>query len=220
MPRGITLTEGIHPLSFVVSEEGAYLSRDEVVVAVGQTLVPGQVLGRLVNPALASALSAANTGNTGNGLLTLAAPAVSSSVRQGAYKVTFTDATHFIVEDPSGIELGEGVAGAAWTKGVLFTVAAGATAFAAGDGFLIQATVDKSAEVYVAHNPLATDGSQKAAVIAAYPASAPAGYVTRVTVISRVAQVRQVNLTFASGATAAQIDQVVRDLADRNIIMR
>lgn len=58
----------------------------------------------------------------------------------GIYNVVFTTATKFLVYDPTGIFLGGGTVGVAFTSPkVNFTITAGGNAFAAGDGFLVTA---------------------------------------------------------------------------------
>jgi hypothetical protein len=59
----------------------------------------------------------------------------------GAYSVKFTDATHFNMYDPNGVQMEPGTAGTAYSDGGIgFTITAGGTAFAAGDGFTITVT--------------------------------------------------------------------------------
>ena len=81
-------------------------------------------------------------GNTGNG--TMGAVTVTSAA-VGAYTVSFTSSTAFSVTGPAGA-VGTGTAGTPFsTGGLSFTITAGATAFAAGDGFTI--TVVQATEV-------------------------------------------------------------------------
>ena len=213
-PQGITLSESAHAFTFVISEDSdgaGYLSRDEVLVAAGQNFGVGQILGKQAIVALTAASSAAGT-NVGNGSLTLASSAVNSAANGGNYRVIFTDATHFMVENPDESILGEGVVGTAWTKGILFTVAAGGTAFAAGDSFVVNVDEILGGEQFVAWTPSATDGSAKAAAIAGYAVNTSNGIAQNTTVINAHAVVRLADLTFATGASTAQIDQAQRDL--------
>ncbi len=88
--------------------------------------------------------SAAKAGNTGDGVLTLANPAFGAGVKAGVYQAVFiepaTNAGAFIVEDPDGIQVGEGNVGVAFDGVVKFTIADGATDFVAGDGFDVTVT--------------------------------------------------------------------------------
>ena len=187
------------------------MSRDTVTVASGQKFGPGQVLGKQAVVASIATVATAGT-NTGNGTLTLANPALDAQANGGNYKILFTDATHFLVQDPDLREYGTGVVGTAFANRVKFTIAAGGTAFVAGDNFVINVDEGLSAETYVAWDPAATDGSQKAAAVALYPVDTTAG-AQQTTVINTHATLRLADLTFKSGATAAQIDQAKRELA-------
>lgn len=76
---------------------------------------------------------------TGNGVLTVASPAFAAGVKEGVYKVLFvepeTDLGSFVVEDPDGIVVGQGVVGAAFDGVVKFAIADGSTDFVAGSYF-------------------------------------------------------------------------------------
>lgn len=86
-PQGVTLSEAMHPFSFLVSEDSdgeGYLSRDDVTIAPSQTLVVGQVL--TTTPTTVTRAAKAG-GNTGGGLMTLANPANVAGAQEGVYKV-------------------------------------------------------------------------------------------------------------------------------------
>lgn len=85
---------------------------------------------------------AVGTGNsTGNG--TFSAPTIATGALPGDWIVEFDDATHFVVSDPSGAEVGRGTAAVAYTgTGPNFTFTAGGTAQQPGD--LFKATVSQS----------------------------------------------------------------------------
>jgi hypothetical protein len=91
--------------------------------------------------ATVGAVAALGTGNsTGNG--TFSAPTIAAGAKAGAWTIAFIDATHFVVSDPDGHEVGKGTAGAAYAgTGPNFTFTAGGTPQAAGD--LFQATVSQ-----------------------------------------------------------------------------
>lgn len=214
-PKGISLSESMHPFAFLISEDSdgaGFLSRNQVLIAAGQNFGSGQLLGKQAIVASVAESVTAGT-NTGTGTLTLANPAVDAAVNGGNYKILFTDATHFLVQDPDMRDIGEGVVGTAFSNRVHFTIAAGGTAFVAGDSFVINVDETLSSQQFVAWSPSATDGSQKAAAIALYPVNTSNGVAANTTVIDSHATVRLADLTFAAGATQAQIDQAQRDLA-------
>lgn len=163
-----TLIEGKHAGEYLVSEAtvggaGVSRSRDAIVVASGQNLVAGAVLG--VSTA-GTATAAADAGNTGDGVM--GAITVSGSASAGDYKLTIIEAAAnagaFSVENPNGEVIGSGNVAAAFSDGGLaFTLADGATDFAAGDIFVI--TVVPTSLSYVEYNPAGTDGSQNVAGI-------------------------------------------------------
>jgi hypothetical protein len=99
------------------------------------------IQGGFETSASATVAGAANAGNTGNGTIS-AGPVVTAGVAlNGAYSVKFTDATHFNMYDPNGVQMEPGTAGTAYSDGGIgFTITAGGTAFAAGDGFTITVT--------------------------------------------------------------------------------
>ena len=92
----------------------------------------------------ATGVGAARAGNTGNGTIT-ANPTISSPAKEGVYTITMlepaTNAGEFSVEDPDGVSIGNGTVAVAYAaNGLSFTIADGATDFAAGDQFTITTT--------------------------------------------------------------------------------
>ena len=215
-------TEAVHPCAFLVSETQAYQSRDAVTVAQSQTIVVGQVLGAVGVPGSETATPSNRASNTGNGVCTLAS--IGSAAVDGAYTIEFETAgagAVFELIAPNGSIIGKGTAGAAFTSAHLnFTVSNGGTAWAIGD--LVDITVARpiTAQQYAAWNPAATDGSQIAVAVAAYPAVTGAGQTAKVMAITRRAEVRQSDLTFNGSATAAQIAEAVVQLDARGITCR
>lgn len=96
--------------------------------------------------------------NTGNGTLTpdVTTPVLVNGI-PGAYKVVWTDATHFTVTDPKGRVLGNGVVGTAFSNLIKFNTAAGGTAWVAGDSFTV--TVAAGSGAYKPAVATAVDGS-------------------------------------------------------------
>ncbi len=104
--------------------------------------VPAGVVGGIeaVPDPNATVVGTANTGNTGNG--TIGTLSLLSLGKNGTYTVSFTSATAYNVYDPSGALVGTGATGTAFNAGnqIQFTITAGGTAFAKGDGFSIVVT--------------------------------------------------------------------------------
>jgi len=97
----------------------------------------------------ATATSAALGTNTGNG--TMGSITVSAGAKQGDYTLTIIEpganVGTFIVTDPDGDQVGDGVVASAYSAGGLdFTLADGATDFVAGDSFTITVTYTANAK--------------------------------------------------------------------------
>lgn len=155
------ITENWHAFGFIVWEpSNGIVTRDSIVLAQGFGVeLAGLVLGATL--AAGAAVATALGTNTGNGAF--GAIAVGGAAAVGTYTVEFDDATHFVVSNPAGAEVGHGVAGAAFNAGGLgFTIAAGGVAFAPGDSFQIAVTGTRN---YAPYDPTATNGLQNAVAI-------------------------------------------------------
>lgn len=87
-----------------------------------------------------SAVSEAALGNTGDGAITPGSLAVSTA-SVGAYTVTLTSATEFVVTDSADEQLGTGTVGAAFDAGgIAFLLAEGTIPFAEDDAFTLTVT--------------------------------------------------------------------------------
>jgi len=160
-PKVTPISENRHTGGFVVWDPSdGMTSRESVLLLMGSGVcLAGLVLGALLEGG--AAVAAAIGANTGNGAI--GAIAVATGAKVGIYTVEFDDATHFMVSDPSGAEVGHGATGAPVTIGGLtFTITAGATAFAPADSFAI--TVSGLLK-YVPFDPTAADGRQIATAI-------------------------------------------------------
>lgn len=108
------------------------------------TLSSGKVVPDSLATRVYDAAATAKGTNTGNGVLTLATPKTVSGVMVGTYRVVFVEPASnlgtFVVEDPNGTVIGEGVVGTAFSNHVAFTIADGSTDFVAGDSFTIAVT--------------------------------------------------------------------------------
>ena len=159
-PTATPLQEMRHTGGFVVWDPSdGMITREAIVLGAGAGLcTSGLVLAALfAGTATAAALGV----NTGNG--TFGAITVSTAARAGLYSVEFDDATHFVVSDPTGSEIGHGTVGNAFSAGGIgFTITAGATAFVAADSFAVTVV---GTSTYGPYNPTATDGHQNAAAI-------------------------------------------------------
>jgi hypothetical protein len=104
--------------------------------------IPAGVVGGIeaVQDPNATVVGTANTGNTGNG--TIGTLSLKQYGLNGTYTVVFSAATAFSVYDPYGKLVGTGATGTAFNVGsqIQFTITAGGTAFAKGDGFSIVVT--------------------------------------------------------------------------------
>lgn len=215
-------TESKHPAAFIVSEADAYYSRDQITIGQSQTIVAGQVLGRVGVVANMSASTAADASNTGNGTIAMDGTApIRADAKDGDYVINFTSATAFEVVDPAGKIVGKGATGTVFNGPIKFTITAGGTAFVADD--VIRVTVlrrDGTDDQFVALNLSATDGSAVAAAIAIYPAVTASGETQNIAGLRRHAQVRGVDITWPAGITANQIAEATNQLASKGIIVR
>jgi hypothetical protein len=120
----------------ILSEAGGQRSRENVVLVHDGAVFQSGTLLTKSGDAATTGSAAATAGNTGNptfGTINVGAAGI-----PGAYKVRFTAATKFDVEDPNGVTIGTGTTGVAFSKkGLGFTLTAGGTPAVAGDEFTI-----------------------------------------------------------------------------------
>lgn len=101
--------------------------------------IPAGVVGGFEAAPDGTIAGTANAGNTGTG--TIGTLSIAAGLQNGGYSVVFSTATAFTVYDPYGRIVGTGVAGTPFAGGqVVFTITAGGTAFARGDGFTVTVT--------------------------------------------------------------------------------
>lgn len=213
--------EARHAGEFILTEANGKRSRENVTIAENQDFVAGTVLALLAQAGGVTTDAAADAGNTGDGTIAMADPAVNSKVKNGVYSVIFTAATAFKVEDPNGVEIGTGATGTAFNKEVKFTITAGGTAFAAGDRFAITVGVESPGDYQaVAYDPTGTDGSEKASALAIYPAKTGAGETVKIAALVRDCEVNGHILTWPEGITADQKAAGIADLQAAGIIVR
>src|SRR5437764_1500973 len=120
-PTVTPFTERRHDGGYIVWEPSdGIVTRDQIIIVSGAGFVEsGTVLGQIAHALTGSAAAlGTNTGNPTFGAIAVGDPAVA-----GVYVLNFEDATHFIVEDPAGVEIGHGTTGVAFAAGGLsFTV--------------------------------------------------------------------------------------------------
>lgn len=221
------ISEGLHGGAFIVSEaEQGYFSREQVTVALSQTLAAGQVLGAVDVPASVTSSAAADASNTGNGTFTLdATNPTDTGAQDGNYRVVAISAgasAVFEVIDPKGVEIGRvTTGGAAFASQIKFTIGAGGTAFAVGDAFTVTVGVESGNDRQVkAWTPTATDGSQNPVGILIYPKTTDGSNTTQGSMIARHAEVRLADLTFGGSPSAAQKAECIEQLRRIGIVCR
>jgi hypothetical protein len=189
-------------------------SREQVTFAIdagAASLAVGTVVGKITKGA---ATGAAVAGNTGNGTIT-ASPTVDVAAKVGVYRATCirsaTDSGEFLIQDPDGISLGTAVVGTAFTTHLTFTIADGATDFAAGDMFTI--TVAAGSGEYGALDFDSITGLDAAAGILIEDIDLSASATVESVVVNSFAKVIAANLVWPVGATTNQKNAALAQLA-------
>ncbi|KWN77066.1 head decoration protein [Burkholderia stagnalis] len=193
-------------IGFTITAGGtAFAANDTFTVTA--TATPG-------NPSVTSAAGGTNVGNGTLGSLTAAGYAA----KVGVYAVEFDDATHFIVSDPFGAEVGHGTTGVAFKAGGLsFTITAGGTAFVPGDSFAV--TVAAGSGKYKPFDPANTDGSQiPSGILFATKDVTTADKPCAV--VARLAEVNASELVWPTGMSAAAITAALAQLKAIGILPR
>jgi hypothetical protein len=213
-----TKSEGQYQAEFIVSEANKTRSRETVTVLSGQNLKAGHVIGKVTKAGTTTVTAdAANTGDGAMGAVTVAADS-----KVGKYRLTIiepaTNAGAFIVQDPDGVDVGQGDVGTAFTGGGLsFTLADGATDFAAGDAFTIE--VDAGSGKVVEHDPAGTNGSEVAAGILLGAVDATSADKAGA-IIASDAEVNLGELVFKTGMSQGDQDKAIADLKSLGILAR
>lgn len=192
----MALTEGMHPGEFILSLANEFRSRENVVVASGQTLQAGTVIGFLT----ALNQPTAGSANVGNGTITVSGIGAGARVGSYAVKMTSTGATAaFTVTAPDGALVGTGAVGTAFSGGgIAFTIADGAADWTIGDTL----TFPVARGAAKAWDPGNSDGSETVGGIIIYAVDASAG-AKRSAAVVRDATVNGRHLMWKSGLTAA-----------------
>jgi len=210
-------TEQKRPAQFIISESQGQRSRDRVTVASGQVLDVGAVVGKKT---MGSATAAPVAGNTGNG--TIGAVTLGPAAKPGVYRASCiepgTDAGKFIVEDPSGTQIGVATVGVEFAAGGLtFTVSDGATDFVAGDAFTV--TVAAGNGEVAELDPAAVDGTQRASGILYAAVDASASSKPGIAVV-RAAIVAESETVWPDGISADEKAKAISELTALGILIR
>lgn len=216
------LTEGGYAGEFVLSEAEFGRSRDNLTIAVSQTLVPGQVLGSKVVVADATSVASADAGNTASsGTIAMDATPLTSIAKNGRYVGVASAATKVDWTDPDGQQIGVSTHGTLFDKGgIRFTITAGVSANVVGDTFYVDVGIEPGDLQYVAYNQDGTDGSQIAKAIAYSGVTTSASATAKIAGITRAAQVKGVELEWPADITAAEKALAYSQLAEQGIIVR
>lgn len=217
------LTETQHAGAFIVQEGPGYYSRDQVTVAISQTLLAGSPVYNEAQNAGATASFSADAGNTGNGVLSLSGTPVLAAAKTGRYRAVCiepgTNVGTFAVFDPDGVEIGRHiVAGAAFATQIGFSIADGATDFVAGDAFSIDIGIESLTDQQVKILP--NDGSQVCSGLMVWPVTTGGSATAKGSRLSRMAEVRASDIQWPAGISAANKAKAIEELRAIGIIAR
>jgi hypothetical protein len=197
--------------------------RESLVLLAGSGSAREVEIGTILGAAgMAAVSSAAVAGNTGNGVLTLAAPAIAANAYAGDYQaICIEPATNggvFEVFDHNGVSVGTAVVGVAFNGPVKFTIADGATDFIAGDAFLIKVPLGSKVKAW---DPTATDGSAEVVGVALAKGYAPVGADGGILGLVRGPAICDLDgVEWPAGATTDQKAAAIAALLKKNIIVR
>lgn len=221
-----TLTEGMYPGEFIVSEAEGTRSREVLAVGRSQTIVAGQVLALLPSDTGAVTVGAPAFTGTGDGTCTLASPAYGTGVQEGTYRVRLIEAAsnggNFEVIRPDGTLDGIAVPGTAYTGQVKFTLADGSTDFSNAAQFTIAVAIANATNAgkWVAFDQDLTDGSEVAAAVAFADVTTGAGADGVVVALVRDCEVNGAELTWPADIEAGERTAAIAQLALAGIIVR
>ena len=196
-------------------------SREQVTVLAGESLVMGEVVGKITKSTPTT--GTADTGNTGTGTCTGVTAGALAEV--GTYTLTVVTAPsastgvggEIEVKNPDGITLPLAEVGTAYVNDQInFMVNDTGTDFIVGDSFTI--AVAAGSNKVVALDLTAVNGAQDAygIMIAAY---GDTGDVQGVAIV-RDAQIEATYLTWPSGFTTDQKNAALAQLATQHIVQR
>ncbi len=215
-------TELQHAVAFVVSEAPGNRSRDQVTIQGGsgadRSLVAGQAMSKVFAGTGVAVAVAGNTGDGAMGEITVGARA-----KIGVYDLVCIEpaenAGAFLLTDPDGMVIGVVTVAAAFSSLHLsFTLADGATDFAAGDAFTI--TVTEGATKWVGFDQDLTTVKQFVDGIMRDDQVAPDAVDIQGVVFVRDCELNQSELVWPSDITAAEQVEAEAQLQKLGIIVR
>lgn len=180
-------------------------------------------IGTILGVAGMGAVTAlALAGNTGNGIITLANPAISATASVGDYQAICIEPAAnggtFEVFDHQGVSVGTATVGTAFNGPVKFTIADGATDFAVGDAFVIKVPAGTKVKEW---DPTATDGSAEVAGVALAKGYAPSGADGGILIEARGPSILDLDgIEWPDGVTNDQKAAAITALAKKQIIVR
>ena len=197
-PTVATLTETRHAEGFIVSEvPGGRLSRDQGILASGQNVAAGAVLGTILGATASAVALRTNTGNGTFGTINVLPPA-----QEGTYQLVMETATTFDVTAPNGEQLPQGSTGSAYAQGGLsFTLTAGGAAFVQGDAFDLDVTTTGSG--YAVYDPTLDNGQEIATAIALNDTNATSA-ACNIGVFTGPGEINSSELVWGSNVTTAE----------------
>lgn len=208
----MTLTEGMHEGEFIGElAMGIGFHVDAITLLSGENLVAGAVLGKVESgtaTATAGAAVSGSGGTVGNGAVgTWTADA---GAMEGTWRLVFTaestNVGNYEVIRPDGTLDGVGTVAVAYNGGINGTLADGSNDWKEDDYIpvVVAYSGTQTTPKYVEMDPAATDGSQISAGILMKATDASSGDVTTTALVRGPAVVNGNDLTWKSGATAAQ----------------
>jgi hypothetical protein len=211
-----SLTEKLHASGFILSEAEGTLSRDNGILISGQNLGAGTVIAK--KETAGTATGAADAGNTGTS--TIGTVSAGGGAKAGVYAIVMVGAgatAPFEVEDPDGVQIGDGKIGTAFAGDVNFTITNVGGTTVAGDRYTV--TVSQLTQKFSVLAPAATDGTQRAAGILIADVDATSADQP-CAVFARLGEVNSNELVWPGGITAVQKDIALAQLLKLGIVAR
>ncbi len=195
------LNEGRRAAEFLLSEAPGARSRDAVVVAASQTLLAGQVVGRVTEGAKTAAGAAGVPAPAGATIT--AAPTAALNTKVGAHRFECIvggagAASRWRHTDPDGVFVGVAVAGTPYAGGGLsaLTIADAAADPTVGEAFTVTVTTAAASNQVVMHDPEGINGSQVVAGVLFDAVTTGVGETAKAVIIARDAEVNGDLLAF------------------------
>lgn len=217
--RGSSQTEGNYLNDILKFEDANNLSREVVTILSGESLLLGQVLGK-IKLGTCPTTGTADSGNTGAGTMT--GVTAGAKAKKGIYTVKCTHVVSssgvFSVEDPDGYALPDAVVGAYVSDQINFTLNDGEPDFIVGDKFTV--TIASGSLKCVGIDNTAVNGSQDAYGVLIADCDATDAD-TKAVAIVRNARVVEANLIWLGSSpemSVLEIAAAMAQLAEKNIV--